>query len=168
MDLTWQATPADPECRVLPTVQRRHKKAACHSPGTTEGAKVSEQEYSLQGYFELAAEGGMVVLRCSWPFDFNADEWIYIKNRYSAIDYSKAVSDAAARDRKAGRTYGINGGFLEITQLNSGFLIEFSRPQSGWCGSSLQLHVRRPVGELSLQSLPFRVIYGRLFAQHSV
>jgi len=127
---------------------------------------MSKDEYSLQGYFELAAEGSMVILRCSWPFDFDADEWIYIKNRYHAVDYSKAISDAATRDKRTGKAYGINGGFLEITQINSGFLIEFSRAQSGWCASSLQLHVRQPVGELSLRSLPFRVIYGRLFAQH--
>ena len=126
-----------------------------------------ENEYSLHGYFELDAENGMVVLRCSWPFDFDADEWIYIKNRYSAIDYSKAISDAAAGGKRTGKAYGINGGFLEITRINSGFLIEFSRAQNGWCASSLQLHVRRPVGELSLQSLPFRVVWGRLFAQHA-
>jgi hypothetical protein len=129
---------------------------------------VSEKEYTLQGYFELAAEGSMVVLRCSWPFDFNADEWISIKNSYYAVDYSEAVSDAATSNRRTGKAYGINGGFLEITQMNSGFLIEFSRPQSGWCASSLQLHVRRPVAELSLQSLPFRVICGRLFAQRLI
>jgi len=126
---------------------------------------VAEKEYPRQGYFELAAEDGMVVLHCSWPFDFTADDWIYIRNRYHAADYSKAVSDAAAKDKRTGKAYGINGGFLEITQVNSGSLVEFSRPQGGWCASSLQLHVRRPVGELSLQSLPFRVIYGRLFVQ---
>lgn len=140
------------------------EKAACYLPENTEGAEMSEDEYSLQGYFELAAEGDMVVLRCSWPFDFDADEWIYIKNRYYAVNYSKAISDAATE--RTGKAYGINGGFLEITRINSGFLIEFSRSQTGWCASSLQLHVRRPVGELSLQSLPFKVIYGRLFAQH--
>jgi hypothetical protein len=140
--------------------------AARYSPGTTEDTKVSEKEYPSQGYFELAAEGHTVALRCNWPLDFTTDEWIDIKNRYYALDYSKAVSDAAATDRGAGKAYGINGGFLEITQINSGFLIDFSRPQSGWCASSLQLHVRRPVGELSLPSLPFRVVYGRLFADH--
>ena len=136
-----------------------------HRSGATEGVKVAEKEYPSQGYFELAAEGGMVVLRCSWPFDFDADEWIDIRNRYYAVDYSKAIADAAAKDKRTGKARGTNGGFLEVTQINSGFLIEFSRPQSGWCGSSMQLHVRRPVGELSLQYLPFRVIYGRLFAQ---
>lgn len=124
---------------------------------------MAAKEYPLQGYFELAVEDGVVVLYCSWPFDFNTDEWIYIRNRYYAADYSKAVSDAAAKGKRTGKAYGINGGFLEITQVNSGSLVEFSRPQSGWCASSLQLHVRRSVGELSLQSLPFRVIYGRLF-----
>jgi hypothetical protein len=126
---------------------------------------VTERVYPLQGYFELASEGDMVVLRCSWPFDFNADEWIYIRNRYYAVDYSTAISEAA-KDKRTGKAYGINGGFLEITQVNSGFLIDFSRPQSRWCASSLQLHVRRPVGELSLRSLPFRVIYGRLFVHY--
>jgi hypothetical protein len=129
---------------------------------------MSEKEYPLQGYFELVVEDDMVVLHCSWPFDFNTDEWIYIKNRYYAVDYSKAVTDAAAKGRGTGKAYGINGGFLEVTGINSGFLIEFSRPQSGWCASSLQLHVRQSIGELSLQSLPFRVVCGRLFAQHSI
>jgi len=129
--------------------------------------EVSANKYSPQGYFELAAEGGIVALCCSWPFDFNTDEWIYIKNRFYAVDYSKAISDAATRDKKTGQVYGINGGSFEVTQINSGFLVDFSRPQSGWCASSLQLHVRRPVGELSLQSLPFRVVCGRLFAQRS-
>jgi hypothetical protein len=121
---------------------------------------VSEDGYSPQGYFELATEGNVVVLRCSWPFDFNADEWIYIKNRYDAADFSKAISDAAASGGR-GKADGVTGGFLEITHADDGFLIEFSRPESGWCATSLQLHVRRPVDELSLQSLPFRVIrYG--------
>ncbi len=127
---------------------------------------MSEKEYSPHGYFELAAEGGLVVLRCSWPFDFTTDEWIYIKNRYYAAEYSKAVSDAAAEDKRTGKVRGVNGGFLAVTQVNSGFLIDFSRPQSGWCASSLQLHVRRPVDELSLPCLPFKVIYGRLFADN--
>ena len=126
---------------------------------------MSGDRYSLQGYFELASEGGMVALRCSWPFDFDMDEWIYIENRYYAPDYSKAISDAATGDKGTGKTHGIDGGLLEITQINSGFLIEFSRAQSGWCANSLQLHVRRPVEELSLQSLPFKVIHGRLFAR---
>lgn len=135
-----------------------------HLSGTMEGAKVPAKKYPPQGYFELAAEGGIVVLSCSWPFDADADELIYIKNRYYVADYSKAISDAASRAKRAGQAHGINGGFLEITQINSGFLIEFSRPQRERCTSSLQLHVRSPVGVL--RSLPFRVICGRLFAHH--
>jgi len=126
-----------------------------------------EDRYSLQGYFELATEGGVVVLRCSWPFDYDTEEWIYIENRYNSFDYAKAIADAAASDKGTGRAGGISGGFLEITRINSGFLIEFSRANRGWCASSLQLHVRRPLGELSLQSLPFKVVHGRLFARHS-
>jgi len=119
-----------------------------------------------QGYFELAAECGTVILRCNWPFDLDTDEWICIQNRYSAADYARAVSDAASNARRTGKADGISGGLLEITQLNSGFLIEFSRPQRGWRACSLQLHVRRPVGELSPQRLPFRVVYGRLYVPH--
>lgn len=121
---------------------------------------------SAQGYFELAAKGGTVILRCDWPFDIDADEWICIQNRYAAADYAKAVSDAAHSERRTGKADGISGGHLEITQLNSGFLIDFSRPQSGWQACSLQLHVRQPVGELSPQHLPFRVVYGRLFGPY--
>jgi len=128
---------------------------------------VSKKKCSLQGYFELAVKGNMVMLSCSWPFDLDVDEWIYIKNRYDAAGYAKAISDAAARNNGTGKVCGVNGGLLEITQINSGFLIEFSRAQSGWGASSLLLHIRRPVGELSLQCLPFRVIHGRLFVHSS-
>jgi hypothetical protein len=125
-----------------------------------------ESNNSVQGYFELAAEAGLIMLRCNWPFDLDADEWIYIQNRYAAADYARAVADAARSSARTGRAEGINGGFLEFTRLNSGFLIEFSRPQSGWRTCSLQLHIRRPVGELAPQHLPFRVVYGRLFLQY--
>jgi hypothetical protein len=121
---------------------------------------------SGQGYFELAAKDGIVTLWCNWPFDLDADEWICIQNRYAAVDYAKAVSDAVHSAGRTGKASGISGGHLEITQLNSGFLIEFSRPQSGWTACSLQLHVRRPAAELSLHHLPFRVIYGRLFVPY--
>jgi hypothetical protein len=123
---------------------------------------MSEDGYSRQGYFELAAEGSVVALSCSWPFDSHADDWIYIKNLYYASDYSKAISDAAAEAKKTTKIPGVNGGFLEVTQTNSGFLIGFSRAQVGWSNTSLQLHVGRPIGELSPQSLPFREVHGRL------
>jgi hypothetical protein len=117
---------------------------------------------SLQGYFELATESGIVALRCSWPFDVDADEWIHIDNLYDASDYSNAISDVAARGKMMGKAYGINGGFLEVAQADAGFLIEFSRPHRGWCANSLQLHIRRPIDELSLQALPFKVVHGRM------
>jgi hypothetical protein len=117
---------------------------------------MSADGYPPQGYFELTAEDDMVVLRCSWPFDITADEWISINNCYRAAAYSKAVADAAARGGR-GQAHGVTGGFLEITQENSGFWIEFSRPECGWHAASLQLHVGRPVAELFLQSLPFRL-----------
>ena len=125
-----------------------------------------ESSNSTQGYFELAAEADLIMLRCSWPFDLDADEWIYIQNRYAAADYARAVDHAARSVTRTGRATGINGGLLECTRSNSGFMIEFSRPQSGWPMCSLQLHIRRPVGELAPQHLPFRVVYGRLFLSY--
>jgi hypothetical protein len=130
--------------------------------------KMSAGEYSRQGYFELAVEDDAVVLHCSWPFDLDTGEWIYIENLYPASDYSQAVSDAAAGEKGTGRARGVNGGFLEIIRVNGGFLIEFSRAQSGWCANSLQLRIGRPIGELALQSLPFKVAHSRLFAPEPV
>ena len=42
----------------------------------------------------------MVVLRCSWPFDFDADEWIYIKNCYYALRLLEGSISDAAIERK--------------------------------------------------------------------
>jgi hypothetical protein len=127
---------------------------------------MSEDEYALPGYFELAVEGDLVVLRCRWPFDRDADEWINIKNFYYASDYSKAISDAAARRQGTGKAQGVDGGFLEVAEIDSGFIIEFSRPQGGWCANSLRLRIGRPIGELSLQALPFKAVHGGLYARH--
>ncbi len=101
------------------------------------------------GYLELTSEGNFVVLRCLWPFDLEDDEWISIRNRYHLSSYLRAVDSAITKG--AGKAQGVDGGFLEIVCLNDGLAIEFSRPQAGWSASSLQLHVRRPVGELVLQ-----------------
>src|ERR1700759_4700709 len=107
---------------------------------------MQESSNSTQGYFELAAEADLIMLRCSWPFDLDADEWIYIQNRYAAADYARAVDHAARSVTRTGRATGINGGLLEFTRLNSGFMLEFSRPQSGWAKCFPRFWLRRPGG----------------------
>jgi len=101
------------------------------------------------GYFEFVFDGDFIVLRCRWPFDLLEDEWISIQNRYQLSSYQRAVDNAMANG--TGKAQGVNGGFLEIASVNDGFIIEFSRPQTGWSASSLQLHVRRPLNELLLR-----------------
>jgi hypothetical protein len=89
-----------------------------------------------------------VALCCHWPFDLEDDQWIDIKNHFGISNYRLAVDKAMADGD--GEASGIAGGFLRIRSLNDGFNIEFSRPQVGWSAASLQLHVRRPIGDLLL------------------
>ena len=98
------------------------------------------------GYFDLAMEGDVMVLRCHWPFDLTDNEWIDIQNRYAMSSYVRAVSNAMTTGN--GEAPGVAGGFLRIKPLTDGFQIEFSSPQTGWFATSLQLHVKRPIGEL--------------------
>ena len=102
------------------------------------------------GYFELVFDGDFINLHCRWPFDLVEDEWISIQNRYHVSSYRQAVDNAIANG--IGKASGVDGGSLEIASQNDGFTIEFSRPQTGWSASSLQLHVRRPIVELLLQA----------------
>ena len=102
------------------------------------------------GYFELVFDGDFIVLHCRWPFNLVEDEWISIQNRYHVSSYRQAVDNAIANG--IGKASGVDGGSLEIASQNDGFTIEFSRPQTGWSASSLQLHVRRPIVELLLQA----------------
>ncbi len=87
-----------------------------------------------------------VALRCHWPVDLEADEWIDIQNRFAIAGYLRAVDDAMSTG--SGEAKGLTGGFLRITSTAGGFAIEFSRPEGGWSASSLRLHVRRPMAEL--------------------
>jgi hypothetical protein len=100
------------------------------------------------GYLNLAVKSDLVALCCHWPFDVEDDQWIDIKNCFSVSSYLLAVGNAISDG--GGEAPGIAGGFLRIRSLKDGFAIEFSRPQAGWSASSLQLHVRRPIGELLL------------------
>ena len=109
------------------------------------------------GYFELASEGGLIMLRCHWPFDLSEDAWIDIKNRYYVADYSRAILDAVNNGK--GKAWGIAGGFLKVTSSGDEFAIDFSRPESGWFASSLQLPVRQSVDNLLLHALPFRLVH---------
>lgn len=100
------------------------------------------------GHVELVSGGGLVSLRCHWPFDAGNDEWIDIENTYHVPNYLRAVDDAMTSG--SGLAHGITGGLIRVTSLDDGFFLEFSRPQSGWSASSLRLRVTRPVGDLLL------------------
>jgi hypothetical protein len=104
------------------------------------------QHHPAGGHFELVNSDDVVVLRCHWPADLKADEWIDIQNHYPILDYLQAVGNSMSTG--TGEAQGISGGYLRISAIADGFIVEFSRPQYGWSASSLQLHIRRPISDL--------------------
>jgi hypothetical protein len=107
------------------------------------------QHHPAGGYFEFVAGNDVVALRCHWPVDLMADEWIDIQNDYHMLSYLQAVDDSMSTGN--GETQGISGGYLKVSTIADGFIIEFSRPQDGWSASSLRLHIRRPITDLLLK-----------------
>ncbi len=116
------------------------------------------QHHPAGGYFEFVASDDVVALRCHWPVDLNADEWVDIKNDYHIRSYLQAVDDSMSTGN--GEAQGISGGYLRVSSIADGFILEFSRPQDGWSASSLRLHIQRPISDLlrrpgsSLAGLP--------------
>ena len=116
------------------------------------------QHHPAGGYFEFVASDDVVALRCHWPVDLNADEWVDIKNAYHIRSYLQAVDDSMSTGN--GEAQGISGGYLRVSSIDDGFILEFSRPQDGWSASSLRLHIQRPISDLlpragsSLAGLP--------------
>ena len=102
--------------------------------------------HSADGFVEFVANNDVVVLRCHWPADLEADDWIDIQNHYPMLDYWQAVNDSMSTGN--GEARGISGGYLRIISIADGFIIEFSRPQDGWSASALRLHIRRPISDL--------------------
>ena len=107
------------------------------------------QDHPAGGYFEFVASNDVVALRCHWPADLKADEWIDIQNNYHILSYLQAVDDSMSTGN--GEARGISGGYLRVSSITDGFIIEFSRPQDGWSASSLRLHIRRPITDLLLK-----------------
>lgn len=105
------------------------------------------QSHPADGYVEFVANSDTVALRCHWPADLKADDWIDIQNHYSIVSYLQAVDDSMTTGN--GEAHGISGGYLRVTSSDDGgFTIEFSRPQGGWLASALRLHIRRPISDL--------------------
>jgi hypothetical protein len=98
------------------------------------------------GYLEFVVSKDFIALRCHWPADLRADEWIDIQNHYDILSYLQAVDDSMLTGN--GEAPGISGGHLRVTSTTDGFILEFSRPQDGWSASSLGLHIRRPISDL--------------------
>jgi hypothetical protein len=107
------------------------------------------QHHQADGYVEFVASNDVVALRCHWPADLKADDWIDIQNHYPILGYQQAVNDSMSTGN--GETQGISGGYLRVTSISDGFIIEFSRSQDGWSASSLRLHIRRPISDLLLR-----------------
>lgn len=104
------------------------------------------QHHPAGGYFEFVASDEVVALRCHWPADLQADDWIDIQNDYHMLSYLRAVDDSMVTGN--GEAHGITGGYLRVSSISDGFILEFSRPQDGWSASSLRLHIRRPISDL--------------------
>lgn len=104
------------------------------------------QSHPADGYVEFVANNDIVALRCHWPADLKADDWIDIQNHYHILSYLQAVDDSMSTGN--GEAQGISGGYLRVISIADGFIIEFSRPQNGWSASSLRLHIRRPISDL--------------------
>ena len=104
------------------------------------------QHHPADGYLEFVASNDVVALRCHWPADLKADDWIDIQNSYHILSYLQAVDDSMSTGN--GEARGISGGYLRVISIADGFIIEFSRPQDGWSASSLRLHIRRPISDL--------------------
>jgi hypothetical protein len=107
------------------------------------------QHHPAGGYFEFVASDDVVALRCHWPVDLEADDWIDIQNDYHIRSYLQAVDDSMSTGN--GEAQGILGGYLRVSSTADGFIIEFSRPQDGWSASSLRLRIRRPITDLLLK-----------------
>lgn len=138
-----------PACAVR-GIRLRGRGVADHLDSTIRpmigGTGMLVDRHPAGGHFEIVSGGGLVALRCHWPFDSDHDEWIDIENTYHAPNYLRAVDDAMTSGN--GLAHGVTGGLMRVTSLDNGFFLEFSRPQSGWSASSLRLHVRRPIADL--------------------
>lgn len=104
------------------------------------------KHHQADGYIEFVASSDVVELRCHWPADLKADDWIDIRNHYPILGYLQAVNDSMSTGN--GEAQGISGGYLRVISVPDGFIIEFSRPEDGWSGSSLRLHIRQPISDL--------------------
>src|SRR5579863_8665893 len=102
-----------------------------HSAIHSGAGRMLAQSHPADGYVEFVANSDTVALRCHWPADLKADDWIDIQNHYSIVSYLQAVDDSMATGN--GEAHGISGGYLRVTSSDDGgFTIEFSRPQDGW------------------------------------
>jgi hypothetical protein len=104
------------------------------------------QSHPADGYVELIADNDVVTLRCHWPIDLTADDWIDIQNHYPMRSYLQAVDDSISTGN--GGAQGVSGGYLRVISIADGFIIEFSRPQDGWSASALRLRIMRPISDL--------------------
>jgi hypothetical protein len=104
------------------------------------------QDHPVEGYFEFVPGNDTVTLRCHWPADLNANDWIDIENHYHILNYLQAVNDSMSTGN--GEARGISGGYMRVISIANGFILEFSRPQNGWAACSLRLNIRRPISDL--------------------
>ena len=107
------------------------------------------QRHPADGYFEIYQNADKVTVRCKWPFDVAADDWIEIQNAFKIADYASAVALAQVSGR--GEAPGIEGGSIVIEASPAGAaptIVKISNSAHGWAAKSLRLHISRPVKDL--------------------
>ena len=104
------------------------------------------QSHPVDGYVEIVPDHDVVALRCHWPIDLKVDDWIDIENHYPMLSYLQAVDDSISTGH--GEAQGVSGGYLRVTSIADGFIIELSRPQDGWSACALGLRIMRPISDV--------------------
>lgn len=101
-----------------------------------------ELRHPVDGKLTLMSSEGVVELKCRWPFDLDADDWIAITNRYRESALREAATTAAMGETS--RVEGLHGGTLTITKVGpKSCRIEFDNGQAGFMRRSLELRVHQ-------------------------
>lgn len=108
-----------------------------------------EYRHRVDGYVKLSENLNVVQIKCRWPFDLDADEWINISNEFHAEDYSVAIQNALSKG--SGKASGVQGGYIEVINDTDGFTLDFSNPYTGWQSKTLRIKVKQPLLNLQLR-----------------
>ncbi len=79
---------------------------------------VFEHRHDVEGSVRFVKKQALVHVSCRWPFDRDADEWIFIANDLTVDDYVDCLAKLVAEG--VGRAVGVDHGFIEFTTLGPG------------------------------------------------